>query len=210
MDPYQETFNTWDKIAKLYHEQFMDLEYYNESYDLFCNLIKNKQQQILELACGPGNISKHILKQLPNAELTAVDVSENMISLAKINNPGATFLKLDIRNINGIKQKFDGIIGGFCIPYISTTEVEQLIQNCNNLLKKNGILYLSFVEGDPSKSGFQKGTSGDRSYFYYHELNHLLNQFEKNKIRTIKIMHVAFPRKNGTTEIHTITIAEKE
>jgi ubiquinone/menaquinone biosynthesis C-methylase UbiE len=68
VDPYQETFNTWDKIAKLYHEQFMDLEYYNESYDLFCNLIKNKQQQILELACGPGNISKHILKQLPNAE----------------------------------------------------------------------------------------------------------------------------------------------
>ena len=187
----------------------MDLAYYNESYDLFCKLIKNKQPQILELGCGPGNITKHILKMLPDAELMAVDVSENMLSLAKKNNPGLTISKLDIRNLNEIKQKFNGVIGGFCIPYISAIEVEQLIQNCNNLLEKNGILYLSFVEGDPSKSGFQIGSSGDRSYFYYHELNHLLKQLQKNDLQLIQIMPVKFPRKNGATEIHTIIIAEK-
>lgn len=187
----------------------MDLAYYNESYDLFCKLIKNKQPKILELGCGPGNITKHILKMLPDAELMAVDVSENMLSLAKQNNPGATFLKLDIRHINEIQQTFDAVIGGFCIPYISAIEVEQLIQNCNHLLEKNGILYLSFVEGDPSKSGFEIGSSGDRSYFYYHELDHLLHQLQKNDLQLVKIMPVKFLRKNGAAEMHTIIIAEK-
>lgn len=187
----------------------MDLAYYNESYDLFCKLIKNKQPKILELGCGPGNVTKYILKRLPDAIITAVDVSENMLILAKKNNPELTVLKLDIRKLNEIKQKFNGVIGGFCIPYISAIEVEQLIQNCNHLLDKSGILYLSFVEGDPSKSGFQIGSSGDRSYFYYHELDHLLNQLQKNDLQLVKIMPVKFPRKNGSTEIHTIIIAEK-
>lgn len=210
MDAYQETFNTWNKIAKLYEEQFMDLAHYNESYDLFCSLIKNKQPLILELGCGPGNITKYILKKLPDALLTAIDVSENMLNLAKKNNPGLTILKLDIRNLNEIKQKFNGVIGGFCIPYISEIEVEQLIQNCNNLLEKNGILYLSFVEGDPEKSGFQTGITGDRSYFYYHQLNQLRKELNKNKLKTIRDMKIDFTRKNGTKEIHTIVIAEKE
>lgn len=187
----------------------MDLSMYNESYDAFCKLITTKQAQILELGCGPGNVTKYILKRLPDAIITAVDVSENMLSLAKQNNPGATFLKLDIRHINEIQQTFDAVIAGFCIPYISAIEVEQLIHNCNHLLEKNGILYLSFVEGDPSKSGFQIGSSGDRSYFYYHELDHLLNQLQKNDLQLVKIIPVKFPRKNGATETHTIIIAEK-
>jgi len=187
----------------------MDLSMYNESYDAFCKLITTKKAQILELGCGPGNVTKYILKQLPDVVVRAVDISENMLSLTKKNNPEVTVLKLDIRNLNVIKQKFNGIIGGFCIPYISAMEVEQLIQNCNNLLEKIGILYLSFVEGDPAKSGFQTGSSGDRSYFYYHELDPLLNQLQKNDLQLIKIMRVTFPRKNGATEMHTIIIAEK-
>lgn len=31
--PYQETFETWNKIAGLYEEKFMDLDLYNQSYD---------------------------------------------------------------------------------------------------------------------------------------------------------------------------------
>ena len=33
MDKYEETFATWNKMASMYQEKFMELEIYNESYD---------------------------------------------------------------------------------------------------------------------------------------------------------------------------------
>ena len=33
-DKYTETFETWDKVAKLYQDLFMDLNLYDDTYDL--------------------------------------------------------------------------------------------------------------------------------------------------------------------------------
>lgn len=43
MDRYKETFETWNKVAIRYQEKFMDLDLYNESYDLICNSIQKKR-----------------------------------------------------------------------------------------------------------------------------------------------------------------------
>ena len=48
------------------------------------------------------------------------------------------------------------------------------------LLEKKGLIYLSFVEGDPNKSDFQVGSSGDRTYFYFYNLDDLTEQLKKN------------------------------
>ena len=61
MDKYQETAQTWNKAAKRYQEIFMDLELYNDSYDILVEQIINKQANILEIGCGPGNITKCFL-----------------------------------------------------------------------------------------------------------------------------------------------------
>lgn len=62
MDKYFETFETWNKVASLYEENFMNLEVYNESYDLFCNTVHTPNASILEIGCGPGNITKYLSK----------------------------------------------------------------------------------------------------------------------------------------------------
>ncbi len=91
-----------------------------------------------------------------------------MIELAKMNNPNASFAIMDCRQISNLTKKYDAIIYESCLPYESQTDVENLIFDAKNLLNDNGILYTSFVEGDPNKSGFQIGSNGDRSYLYYH------------------------------------------
>lgn len=142
MNPHQETLNTWNKVAQLYQEKFMDLEMYNESYALFCHAIEISKASILEIGCGPGNITKQLLKLRNNFSIYGIDFSETMIALAQKNNPTAQFEVMDARNILKLNKTYDGIIVGFCLPYLTGEESIQLISDASTLLNKNGILYL--------------------------------------------------------------------
>jgi tRNA G46 methylase TrmB len=66
MDIYKETAATWNKIALLYQGRFMQLDIYNETYDFFCNSISKNAPAILEIGCGPGNITKYLLSKRPD------------------------------------------------------------------------------------------------------------------------------------------------
>ena len=78
-----------------------------------------------------------------------------------MNIPSGKFQVMDSRDILELKGPFDGILCGFCIPYLSSEETEKLIADVFQLLKKKGIFYLSFVEGIPENSGFVTGAAGD-------------------------------------------------
>ena len=208
MDNYKETFETWNKIAKIYQDKFMDLNLYDETYDFFCEILESENTKILEIGCGPGNITKYVLSKKPNLRIEGIDVAPKMVELAKINNPLANFKVMDTRMLNEINIKFDAIICGFCIPYLSETDCSKLIIDSKNILTKSGILYISFVEGDQKKSGFQSGSTGDRSYFYYHSLENLERNLFENNFELIKLFKVNYP-KGENYEIHTVIVARK-
>ena len=210
MDRYTETFKTWDKVASLYQDKFMELDVYNETYDFICNSITKDKPKILEIGCGPGNITKYILSRRPDFDLFGIDIAPNMIELAKINNPTASFAVMDCREIDSIKTKFDAIVCGFCLPYLSQNDSQKLITDCYNLLNENGLIYLSFVEGDTKKSDFQISSSGDRTYFYFHNLENLKAKFIDNKFEDFKIFKVEYKKSETEMEIHTIVIAKKK
>ena len=52
MDTYKETFETWDKVAKLYEDKFMHIDLFNDTYDRFCDLIVKANSSVLEISCG--------------------------------------------------------------------------------------------------------------------------------------------------------------
>ncbi len=210
MDNYKETFNTWNRVAKAYQDKFMDLDLYNDTYDFICNSILKKNANILEIGCGPGNITKHLLSKRPDFEIFGIDISTNMIELSRRNNPQASFAIMDIRKISELKMKYDGIVCGFCLPYLSQTDSEKLIYDANNLLNENGLLYISFVEGDTCKSDFQVNSNGYRIYFYYHNLNKLEAQLLENSFEKLKIFKVDYKKSEKEHEVHIVLIAKKK
>ncbi|WP_166962757.1 class I SAM-dependent methyltransferase [Yeosuana marina] len=209
METYKETFRTWNKVASIYEDKFMDLDLYNDTYDFFTEQIPTNNPEILEIGCGPGNITKYVLGKRPDFKLTAIDIAPNMIKLAKKNNPNGIFKVLDIRNITTIRQNFNGILAGFCVSYLSQIDGSKLIQDCHKLLSSSGILYISFVEGIYEDSAYQIGSSGDRVFFYYHGLDFFKNILETNHFTIIKLYHKNFHKTDKTTETHTIMIARK-
>jgi 2-polyprenyl-3-methyl-5-hydroxy-6-metoxy-1,4-benzoquinol methylase len=210
MDRYKETFETWNKVASLYQDMFMDLNLYNDTYDFFCNSMTKDKAKLLEIGCGPGNITKYLLSKRPDFSVFGIDIAPNMIELAKKNNPTASFAIMDCRHISELETKFDGIVCGFCLPYLSQKDCKLFISDCNNLLNENGQLYLSFVEGDPNKSDFQVGSSGDRTYFYFYNLDYLTKQLIKNNFEQIKVFQVDYKQAENKIDIHTILTAKKK
>lgn len=210
MDSYRETSETWKKLAALYQEKFMHLELYDATYDFICNALDKRGAKLLDIGCGPGNISRYLVSKRPDFNILGIDIAPNMVALAKANVPSARFEVMDTREIGDLTEVFDGIVCGFCIPYLSHQDCTQLISDCSKLLSHQGMIYLSFVEGDASKSGYQKSSSGDRTYFYYHQLGDLKGALEKNHFEDFRTFQVAYQRPEKETEIHTILTARKK
>lgn len=206
---YTTTFETWNKVAALYQEKFMHLDLYNDTYDIFCSLFKNNNAAVLEIGCGPGNITKYVLEQQPHFKITATDVAPNMIALAQINNPTADFKILDCRTLDTITGKFNGIICGFCIPYLSKKDTEKLLKDCYGLLTNEGILYFSTIKGDHAQSGYEAASTGDRSYVYYYEEDFFKEELSKNGFKLLHLIEKEFLKSDGTKMINQIFIAQK-
>lgn len=204
----KELIETWNKIASLYEDTFMDLDIYNDTYSFFCNAINNDNAKLLEIGCGPGNITKYLLSKHSNFNIDGTDISINMIELAKKNNPQANFNVMDAKEINKITTKYDGVICGFCLPYLSESESDKLISDSYNLLVDNGIIYLSFVEGESSKSGIVS-SGGNNIYFYYHNLENLSTQLINNRFNILKTFKIKYAKSKEVSEVHVIIIAQK-
>lgn len=187
----------------------MDL--YNDTFDLFCDAVEKEDAHILEIACGPGNITRYLLKKRPNYKILGTDLSPKMIDLAKANNPMAEFRLMDCRDISKLEESYDAIMGGFCLPYLSKEESLKLIHDASELLKPNGVIYLSTMEDDYNKSGFKASSSGgpDKLYIYYHQADYLTNALKKYGFKILDLQRRAYPEENGTSTTDLLILAKK-
>lgn len=209
MDKTKIAIDVFNKMANVYQDKFMDVNLYKDSFDLFCNSIVTENAEILELACGPGNITKYLLNIRPDFKILGTDLAPNMIELAKINNPTAEFQLMDCRDMDLIDKKYDAIMCGFCLPYLSKEESIKLISDASKRLKPNGVFYLSTMEDDYIKSGFKKGSAGDEIFMHYHQADYLTNTLQENMFEIIELKRQDYPAQDGTKTTDLIIIAKK-
>jgi 2-polyprenyl-3-methyl-5-hydroxy-6-metoxy-1,4-benzoquinol methylase len=210
-DSYKITFETWDKVAAAYQENFMDLDLYDDTYDAFCGLIEKRNPGIFEIGCGPGNITKYILSKRPDFRIEAIDISPNMIKLAEENNPEVDAGVMDCREIGKLTATYDAIMCGFCLAYLAKADVAKLIKDCSDLLNRGGIIYLSTIEGSYDKSGYETGRDGQNKMFiYYYQADFLLEELQANHFEIIEQKRKSFSKKDGAIQTHLILIAKKK
>ncbi len=210
MDRTQMAVNIFDKHAKLYQAKYMNVDSYSESLDIFCAHIAKEQASILELACGPGNITRYLLQKRPDFKILATDLAPNMLEIASIDNPRAEFQLMDCRDIGQIEKQYDGIMCSFCLPYLSKEESIKLIIDASKILKDSGILYLSTMEDNYSKSSWQKSSVGDEVYVYYHQSDYLTKALAENDFRIIDIRHQDYSAQDGTKISDLVIVAENK
>lgn len=208
MDKLKESVNTFNKYADQYQDKYMGYAPYVESYRRLASLL-DARWDVLDAACGPGNISKFLLDQEPSLSIHGIDLAPKMIELARANCPSAIFEVMDSREIESLVKRYDAIVAGFLFPYFSKSEVERFILAARTLIKHDGIFYISTMEGDYQDSAYQSNGSEDRVYTYYHEPNYLRELLEGNGFRVELVERKVFPEVDGKETIDLFIYARR-
>src|ERR1041384_5020078 len=116
MDKTKETIEVFNNAAQWYDEKFSSFDLYDETYDHLLSLIQKPNAKVLELGCGPGNITSYLHSKRPDLTILGTDLAQKMLEIAKEKNPTAKFELLDCRDVWKLKENFDAIVIGFCIP----------------------------------------------------------------------------------------------
>jgi predicted TPR repeat methyltransferase len=200
------TIDAYDKSAREYEHTIAQLPNYDTTYEYFTGLLKNTDT-ILDLGCGTGVISRKIKCKMPGISVTGVDLSAEMIAIAKEHIPDAKFERADIVHYRS-DLVHDAIIIGFAIPYLSFEDIEQLIENCSSTLKNKGVLYVSFMDGD--KSGFEKPSFNQsvQLYIYYHKQQRINELLIKNGFTILNQWQIEYKEIDGTITTDIIMVAE--
>lgn len=199
----------FDKLADLYQEKYMDVSLYADSLDRFCNSIAKRGASLLELACGPGNVTQYLLEKRPDFKILATDLAPNMLELAKANNPTATFELMDCRDLGSVSETYDGIVCAFCLPYLSKEETTKLFQDAFTKLNPEGILFLSTMEDDHEKSKWEKGSTGEAIFLHYYQAEFLVQTLEKSGFSISNLQRKTYAGRDGAPVIDLLLIAQK-
>lgn len=117
------------------------MNYYNHIYDFLLEYL-DENSEILDLACGPANISSY-LKNKIDCKITGMDLSGEMLKIAQQNIPDGIFIKQSIIDFK-LSEKFKLIVNGFGLPYLNIDQIIKSMQNSYNCLKSNGkMAYIS-------------------------------------------------------------------
>jgi len=188
------SIDAFNDVAKKYEDTIGSLSNYDHCYDRMVSMI-NDHDRILDLACGPGNVSRYIgLRR--RVSITGYDLADSMLETAKRNVPDGTFLKRSIVDFEE-DNKFDWIINSFGFPFLDRGQRLKCIECCSRALKTGGHLYLSFMDGN--REGYEKTCfTGDKKiYFIYHDKKEVLCELKKNRFETIDEWELDFDGGNG-------------
>ncbi|MEO6583311.1 MAG: class I SAM-dependent methyltransferase [Ferruginibacter sp.] len=179
-DENKNTVDVFNEMAEVYQKNYMNVDIYQEPLEyLLTNL--NSEDSILDLACGPGNVVQYLANKNNNLNLTGLDLSDEMIRLAKLNVPKAKFEVADCRDLNHLESRYNAIVCNFLLPYLTENEIEKLFSEVYNLLVPNGIFYLGFITEDQNRLAIVKSSKGHNVSVNYYSIDFVTKVLHDNK-----------------------------
>ncbi|WP_224482909.1 class I SAM-dependent DNA methyltransferase [Robertkochia aurantiaca] len=166
-DSFENTAYIFGKYAEKYLEKYRDPGTASPYLDRLIEALPH-DASVLDIGCGPGINGIYLKSRSPEIRYTGIDLAPGMISLAKSNIPDGDFRVLNCRDISLLKTNYKGVVMSFCTPYLSPAVFEETVTSLSELMEREALLYLSFIEDDPSRSGFEKRSSDDSEGLYVH------------------------------------------
>ena len=211
MDHNPIAIRVFDAAAERYSELFMDTSLYHASFDRFMGLLSANGSTVLEVGCGPGNITRNLLDRRPDLRILGTDLAPRMLELARINCPEAEFQLLDARKIGSLQRSFHGILCGFCLPYLTADETEALFRDAAAMLHPQGVFYVSTMEDEPAKSGFRTPSDGkgEAAYITFYQAEFLTQALAATGFTVRDVQRVSYRGRDGSPSTDVLITAQR-
>lgn len=129
------------------------------------------QAAMLDLGCGPAWEMQRMRRD--GLEQVGFDLSEELLKIAKKNNPTAKFVQGDMRHLPFEAHSFDGVFAKASLLHLKKEGVPGVINEVMRVLKPNGIFYVGVkkqLEGQPAEKIVREddyGYSYERFFSYW-------------------------------------------
>lgn len=200
----EEAYKHWSEQYDTNQNKTRDLE----AISLRETLNDIKFENCLEIGCGTGKNTEWLLTK--GHKITAVDLSEEMLSIArkKIPNDNVQFLKVDINQDWAFTtDKIDLIVCSLVLEHIEN--IGRIFKLISEHLTKNGIVYIGelhpFKQYSGSKASFESEKSKQIVTAYTHHISEFTS-FAKQYGLTISEVKEYFDDGDTTTIPRILTL----
>ena len=163
----------YNAIVQEYTEEFFDDKSDEKYIDQFLQSLEWKN--VLDAGCGNGRDCKYINQK--GFKVKGIDLSKEMLVIAKKMVPKVDFEVMDITNITYSDNSYDGIISNCSFFHIPVEELPKTLNSFSKILKPNGKLLLILQEGLGEamiEEPFRKGVYIYINYFSVKQISELL------------------------------------
>ncbi|HEX9503809.1 MAG TPA: class I SAM-dependent methyltransferase [Patescibacteria group bacterium] len=175
--------DTYNKIAKDWNKDHKIDTWWNVGTVKFTSYLK-KGDSILDVGCAGGMKSEFLANQ--GFAITGIDLSDEMIKIAKDRMPNGEFYVKDITQPLGLDNQFDGVFAQAVLLHISKKDIRKVLKNLLNVLKTGGHLYIAVKqlrEGEKDEQVVQENDYGyeyERFFSFYTlpELERYMKEFD--------------------------------
>lgn len=135
----------YDKLAQWWHNRHVNSSYGIEQFQRAIQYAPHGGKA-LDVGCGTGGRFIRLLESI-DYSVTGLDVSKEMVGLARSNHPNHDFLHQDICSWE-TQETFDFIVAWDSIFHLPLAMQKPIVSKLCRLLAKKGILIYTFGNGE--------------------------------------------------------------
>ena len=147
---------SYDIVAEEYKTKYKNNDGANKFYDILQEFVLNKKNddfsKMLEIGPGVGTLLK--IFEEKGFRTTAVELSENMASLACENSSNSVIINNNILEINFMPKQFDFILAMAVIHNFPEEDLIKLLDKIKVWLKDDGFFILDTTNNQVTETGF--------------------------------------------------------
>lgn len=165
--------------------------------------------KVLDIGCGAGMPVTRTLAE--KFEVTGVDISAQMLGLAKATNPNVEFIHNDIMELRFPDNNFGAIVSFYAIFHLPREEHAELFRRIHTWLKPGG--YFLATVAATSEEAYTEDDFFDTTMYWSNfglaEYQQLLINLGFELLDSVIVGHGYYPDEGRPVEQHPLIFAQK-